>query len=199
LKILHLNRGRGLRPVEIQTKAVAELDAKLIRDYFGGRWTCTTYKNGELVRENAVEIKGSPEKPGGIGEIAFGMLALGFASVDEHDQLAIAGWHSDINRWCDRCYNEAGGYSEHSWTSQGEINGVTVLYGTVHVCEKEGDDPADYIAMCELLDRDNFKYTIQSYKKGIVEIVANRVSPAGKVIDMREHNRVAKVGGSGHR
>ncbi|MBK9528478.1 MAG: hypothetical protein IPO41_09215 [Acidobacteria bacterium] len=175
---------------------MAELNAKLIRDYFGGRWSCTTYKNGELVRENAVDIKGSPERPGGIGEIAFGILALGFASVDEHDQLAIAGWHSDINRWCDRCYNEAGGYSEHSWTSQGEINGVTVLYGTVHVCEKEGDDPADYIAMCELLDQDNFRYTIQSYQKGIVEIVANRVTTGEALVDIRENDRSANAGGS---
>lgn len=178
---------------------MAELNAKLLRDYFKGSWACTTYKNGELVREKAVDFKESPDKPCGTGATAFRILALGFASVDEQDQLAIAGWHSDINRWCDRCYNEFGGYSELNWTSQGEINGVTVLYGTVHVCEKEGDDPADYIAMCELLDQDHFRYTIQSYRKGIVEITANRVSTDGNSIHTREHNQAAKVGGSAHR
>lgn len=161
--------------MKAQTVVMAKLNAKLLRGYFGGNWVCTTYKNGEFVRENAVNFKGNPEKPGELGSIAFQILQLGMDSINGSEQLAIAGWHGDIHTWCGRCYNEAGGYSELNWTSQGEINGATVLYGTVHVCEKEGDDPADYIAMCELLDEDNFRYTIQSYRKGIVEIVASRV------------------------
>ncbi len=177
---------------------MAELNAKELRHFFEGNWVCTTYKNGELVRENAVTFEGNSEEPGETGSSAFRILQLGLESVNGSIELAISGWHSDIRTWCNRCYNEAGGYSELNWTSQGEMNGVTVLYGTVHVCEKEGDDPADYIAMCELLDQDNFRYTIQSYRKGIVEIVANRVSTAEKLIDIREHDRAANVGRSVH-
>ena len=40
------------------------------------------------------------------------------------------------------------------------------------------DDPTDHIVMCEILDNDNFRYTLQSFRKGILEIVARRIRTA---------------------
>ncbi len=49
---------------------------------------------------------------------------------------------------------------------------------SVHECKQESDDPTDHIVMCEMYDQDNFKYTIQSFRKGLVEIVARRIRTA---------------------
>ena len=55
------------------------------------------------------------------------------------------------------------------------MNGVKVLYGFVHECKQESDDMTDHIIMCELLDNNNFKYSIRSFRKGLLEIVARRI------------------------
>ena len=121
-------------------------------------------------------------------------ISPGLGTPDVPVQAAIAGWHSDIDAWCDRWYNEFGGYGELCWTSQGVVNGVKVLFGTVHECEKEGDDPADYIAMCELSDQDNFKYTIQSYTKGILEVEGVRVRTPKKLAGQSDQNAAGITG-----
>ena len=38
--------------------------------------------------------------------------------------------------------------------------------------------------MCELFDQDNFKYTIRSFRKGILEIVATRIRTAKELNEL---------------
>jgi hypothetical protein len=58
------------------------------------------------------------------------------------------------------------------------VNGISVLYGFCHECKQESDDPVDHIVKCEILDKDSFRYTLQSFRKGILEIVARRIRTA---------------------
>jgi len=44
----------------------------------------------------------------------------------------------------------------------------------------------DHIIMCEIFDQDNFKYTIQSFRKGNLEIVATRTRPAKELNELLE-------------
>ena len=154
---------------------MAELTAKLFRDYFGGSWSGKIAKNGEFQREivfNWPQLKG---KFSSIGTEEGLMTPPGLGIQDNTRQVAIAGWRSDTRSWCAQWYNEFGGYGELQFTSQEVIEGVTVLHGVLHECKQESDDPTDHIAMCEIYDHYNFKYTIQSFRKGLVEIVASRI------------------------
>lgn len=176
---------------------MAELTAKLFRNYFGGSWIGRITKNGEFQREvvfNWPELRGSFSS---LGSEEGMIVPPGIGVLDDTRQIAIAGWRSDIRRWRHVWHNEYGGYGEVQWTSQDELNGITVLYGFGHECKQESDDPTDHIVMCEMYDHDNFKYTIRSFRKGLTEIVACRIrtgqelnellkKQAGKVIRFSE-------------
>ena len=58
------------------------------------------------------------------------------------------------------------------------MNGITIIYGSLHECKQEGDDPTDHAVMCEIMDKDRFRYTLQSFRKGILEIDATRIRTA---------------------
>ena len=157
---------------------MADLTAKLLRDYFGGSWSGKISKNGEFQR---IITFNWPE--------AFGMFsALGTESglivppnsniQDDTRQITIAGWRSDERMWYTVWHNEFGGYGELKWKSQEVVNGLTIIYGSLHECKQEGDDPTDHIVICELLDNNRFRYSLQSYRKGILEIDATRIRTA---------------------
>jgi hypothetical protein len=157
---------------------MADLTVKLLRDYFGGSWSGRISKNGEFQR---IITFNWPE--------AFGMFsALGTESglivppnsniQDDTRQITIAGWRSDERMWYTVWHNEFGGYGELKWKSQEVVNGLTIIYGSLHECKQEGDDPTDHIVICELLDNNRFRYSLQSYRKGILEIDATRIRTA---------------------
>jgi hypothetical protein len=165
---------------------MAKLTAKLFRDYFGGSWLGRISKNGEFQREivNWPELRG---KYSSIGAEAGLITPPGLGVQDNTSQVAIAGWRSDTRRWCALWYNSFGGYGELQFTSQQVIDGVTVLHGSLHECKQESDDPTDHIAMCEMYDQDSFKYSIQSFRKGLVEIVAKRIRTAKELNELLEN------------
>ena len=163
---------------------MAELTGKLFRDYFGGSWSGRINKNSEFQREivfNWPELKG---KFSSLGTESGLMVPPGPGIVDDTRQVAIAGWRSDIRRWGHVWHNEFGGYGEVQWTSQDEVNGITVLFGFGHECKQESDDPTDHIVMCEIYDHDNFKYTIRSFRKGLTEIVARRIRTGNELNEL---------------
>ena len=165
---------------------MAELTAELFRDYFGGSWSGKISRNGEYQREvvfNWPELSG---KFSSIGTEAGLMVPPGTGVLDNTRQVSISGWRHDIRRWGNLWHNEFGGYGEIQWTSQEVINEVTVIYGFCHECKQESDDPTDHIVMCEILDQDNFKYTIRSFRKGILEIAARRIRTARELNSMLE-------------
>jgi len=165
---------------------MAELTAKLFRDYFGGSWSGRISKNGEFQREivfNWPELKG---KFSSIGAEEGLIAPPGLGVQDNTRQVAIAGWRSDTRSWCAHWYNEFGGYGELKFNSQEVIEGVTVLHGSLHECKQESDDPTDHIAMCEMYDQDNFKYSIRSFRKGLVEIVGRRIRTARELNEILE-------------
>lgn len=152
-----------------------ELSANLIRDYFPGSWLGKVYKNSAFEREIVFNWPKAFGKYSSFG-IEEGITAPPCGGpLDDTRQVAIAGWHSNTRRWIQIWHNEYGGHGELQWTSQDDVNGVTVLYGEVHECKQESDDSTDHIIMCEIIDEDNFQYTIQSFKKGIVKIVFKRI------------------------
>jgi hypothetical protein len=154
---------------------MSELTAKLFRDYFGGSWSGKISKNGEFQREiifNWAELGGNYSS---LGTEAGRIVPPCGGVLDNTRQIIIAGWRSDIRRWCYTWHNEFGGYGELQWTSQDIVNGLTVLYGFMHECKQEVDDPTDHVVMCDMFDQDNFKFTIRSFRKGLLEIVARRI------------------------
>jgi len=157
---------------------MSELTANLFRDYFGGSWSGIITRNGDFKRKvvfNWPELSGKYTSLG----IGTGLIAPpGGGILDDTRQVAISGWRHDTRRWVHLWHNEFGGYGEIQWTSQDVVNGVKVIYGAVHECKQESDDPTDHIVMCEILDHNNFKYTLQSFRKGILEIVARRIRTA---------------------
>ena len=154
---------------------MAQLTAKLFRDFFGGSWSGIITRNGDFKRKvvfNWPELSGKyPSLGTGTGLIA----PPGGGILDDTRQVAISGWRHDTSRWVHLWHNEFGGYGEIMWTSQDVVNGVKVIYGFVHECKQESDDMSDHIIMCELYDKNNFKYTIRSFRKGLLEIVASRI------------------------
>lgn len=176
---------------------MAELTAKIFRDYFGGSWTGRITKNGEFQREIIFNWPEAFGKFSSIGAVAGMVVPPGMGVQDDTRQIAVSGWRSDVRRWYAHWYNEFGGYGELQWISQEVIEGRTFLYGSLHECKQEGDDPTDHNATCEMVDQDNFNYTIQSFRKGLVEIVARRIrtgkelnslleKQAGKLVDFSE-------------
>jgi hypothetical protein len=154
---------------------MAELTAKLFREYFGGSWAGRITKNGEFQREIVFNWPEAFGKFSAHGTEAGMIVPMHNGVQDNTRQIAIAGWHSDTKTWCAIWHNEFGGYGELKWTSQNLVEGVTFLYGSLHECKQEGDDPTEHIVQCEIFDQDNFKYTIQSFRKGILEIEAKRI------------------------
>jgi hypothetical protein len=66
------------------------------------------------------------------------------------------------------------------------VDGVTTIYGSLHECKQETDDPTDHIAICEIYDKDNFKYTLQSHRKGVIEIAARRIRTGKELKELLE-------------
>jgi len=173
---------------------MAELTAKLFRDYFGGSWMGRITKNGEFQREIEFNWPQAFGKFSSFGAEAGVIVPPGIGVQDNTRQVAISGWRSDTRRWCAEWHNEFGGYGELQWFSQEEVNGVIILHGSLHECKQEGDDPTDHIALCEMIDQDHFKYTIQSYRKGVTEIVASRIRTSKELKTLME-KQVEKVPG----
>jgi len=153
---------------------MAALTAQFFRDYFGGRWNVNLSKNGEFQRTLIFNWPKTSGKFCSLGVESGLTVPPGLGFINDSNQIAIAGWRSDLSSWCAVWHNEFGGYGELKWTSTEVISGKTFFYGTLHECIQEGDDPTDHITMCEIIDQDHFKYTIQSYRKGLVEILAKR-------------------------
>jgi hypothetical protein len=154
---------------------VAELTAKLFRNYFGGSWSGKIIRNGEFQREIVFDWPEAFERFSAFGTEPGLTVPTGSGVLDNTRQVAISGWRNDCRRWYSHWYNEFGGYGELQWKSQDVVEGITVLYGILHECKQEYDDPTDHIAICEMTDQDNFKYTIRSARKGVVEILAKRI------------------------
>jgi hypothetical protein len=108
--------------------------------------------------------------------------------LDDTLQASVAGWRGDIKRWCCMWYNEFGGYGDLQWTSQEIVNNVTVLYGSIHECKQESDDSTDHIVKCEIIDNDHFKYTIKSFRKGLLEIDAKRIEIGAELNERLDRN-----------
>lgn len=160
---------------------MAELTTKLVRDYFAGRWSGQVFINGELIHE--LEFKWTEES----GKLSVPHIKLEWwmlpdtGDSKEKTNRIIVTWRSDKLSWVNMWYNESGGYSEQQWTSQEVVNGVTVLYGSLRERTTDGELPTEHIAMCELNNQNSFKYTILSYRKGIMEMVAKRTGMADEM------------------
>jgi hypothetical protein len=181
LSVSYLKNSNGKFKFILATTIMAALTAKLFRDYFGGSWSGKITKNGEFQREIIFNWPKAFEKFSSLGT-GEGLVVPSYGGVlDDTNQIAVAGWHSDTHRWVHFWHNEFGGYGEVQWTSQDVVNGITVLYGFGHESKQETDDPTDHIVMCEMIDQDNFKYTIRSFRKGVTEIVARRIRTANEL------------------
>ena len=159
---------------------MAELTAKIFRDYFGGSWSAKVTRNGEFQREvvfNWPELSGNNSCLGTEQEL---IVPRGAGVLDDTRQVSVSGWRHDVRRWSHVWHNEFGGYGEIQWTSQELVNGISVLYGFCHECKQECDDTVDHIVMCEIIDNTNFRYTLQSFRKGILEIAATRIRRANE-------------------
>ena len=173
---------------------MAELTAKLFRDYFSGSWSGKITKNGEFQRKIIFNWHEAFEKFSSIGTEAGLVVPPHSGGLDDTRQVSIAGWRADVGRWCQVWHNEFGGYGEVQWTSQDVVDGITVLYGYGHECKQETDNPTDHIVRCEMFDHDHFRYTIHSFRKGLVEIEARRVR-TGKELNELLEKQARKVPG----
>ena len=153
---------------------MAELTSKLVRDYFKGSWSGKVFINGEFTNEIIFTWTEESEQYSVPNVKLDWKIMTDKLNIGEKVNRIISVWRSEKRSWINMWYNESGGYSEQQWTSQEEVNGVTVLYGSL--CERitDGGLPTEHIAMCELKNKNNFKYTILSYRKGILEMVAKR-------------------------
>lgn len=154
---------------------MAELTSKLFRDYFGGSWIGKISKNGQYQRKVAFNWSKAFDKYSAIGIEEGCISPAGGGTFSNTHQVSISGWKNDIKRWCRTWHNEFGGYGELQWTSQELVDGKTILYGFVHECKQETDSPTDHIVKCELIDENNFKYTLSSFRKGITEVIFKRI------------------------
>lgn len=157
---------------------MAELTADLFRNYFGGSWLGKVFRNGEYLREIEFNWPKAFEKYSAFGTEEGLIVPTGGGFHDDTKKITVSGWHHDKKRWYISWYNEFGGHGEMQWTSQNMMNGVNFIYGFGHECKQESDDITDHIIQCELTDQNNFKYTIQSFKKGMIEIKAQRIRTA---------------------
>jgi hypothetical protein len=152
---------------------MSALNAKLFRDYFGGTWDCSISENGKPIGNAVLSW---PEAFGKCLGTPPGRVVPEFAGLQDSAvvaQVAIAGWRSDIKRWCDPWYNEKGGYGEVQWTS---IQGDT-LYGFCHEIKEEDADPIEWVISLKMLDQDHFNYNLISFK-GTMEVVGKRTRTA---------------------
>lgn len=159
-------------------KFMAELTASLFRNYFGGSWLGKISRNGEYLREIDFIWPKAFGKYSSFGTEEGLKVPSGGGFHDDTLKVIVSGWRQDVKRWYISWYNEFGGYGEMQWTSQQTVNGVNILYGFGHECKQETDDLTNHIISCEMTDQNNFKYTIQSFKKGIIEIEARRIRTA---------------------
>ena len=157
---------------------MAELTAELFRDYFSGSWSGKISRNGEYQREVVFNWPELNSRHSSLGTEPGLIVPPGAGVLDDTRQISISGWRHDLRRWGNLWHNEFGGYGEIQWSSQEVVNGITVLYGFCHECKQEYDDPDEHIVMCEILDNDSFRYTLQSFRKGILVIAATRVRSA---------------------
>jgi hypothetical protein len=171
---------------------MAALTANIFREYFGGSWMGRITKNGVFQREIEFNWPVAFGKFSCFGTEEGLVVPPGFGFQDNTRQVAISGWRNDTRRWFTLWYNEFGGYGELQWISQNEVNGVTVLHGSLHECKQETDDPTDHIIMCEMVDLDNFKYTIRSFRKGVTEIVAKRIRTANELSTLLKKGKTSQ-------
>ena len=157
---------------------MAVLTGELFRNYFGGSWLGKITKNGEFQREIVFNWPNAFEMFSAIGTEEGLTTPPGIGFHDDTRKVSVAGWRQDIKRWCITWHNEFGGYGEAHWTTQETVNNITSIYGFCNECKQESDDLTNHIILCEMLDQDHFKYTINSFKKGLVEIKARRVRTA---------------------
>jgi hypothetical protein len=157
---------------------MAELTAKLFRDFFGGSWSAKVTRNGEFQREVVFNWPELSSNNSCLGTEPGLIVPQGAGVLDDTTQVSVSGWRHDIRRWSHVWHNEFGGYGEIQWTSQETVNGISVLYGICHECKQECDDTTDHIVRCEIIDNDSFRYTLQSFRKGILEIAATRIRTA---------------------
>lgn len=163
---------------------MSELSANIFRDFFGGSWSGKISKNGEFQREVVFNWPEAFGKFSALGTEDGMLVPPNRGALDDTRQVSIAGWHSDTRRWIQIWHNEFGGYGEIQWTSQKVINGITVLYGFGHESKQETDDRTNHILKCEMLDQDNFSYTIRSFRKGLVEIVFKRIKTSEELQEL---------------
>jgi hypothetical protein len=171
---------------------MSKLKAKLFRDFIGGSWLARITKNGEFQREIVFNWPAPFGQFSPLGTDTGLVVPANGGPLDDTKQVAVGGWRSDIGRWNTVWHNEFGGYGEIQWTSQDVVNGITVIYGVAHECKQETDDITNHIIMCEIFDKDNFTYTIRSFRKGITEIVARRIKTA-KELDMELKKQAGKL------
>ena len=150
------------------------LTAKFFVNYFRGSWKGKVFLNGVHQGEIILRYAENNEQNTSLALGAVIGVVHGEQIGEDNMLSGQGGWRSDMHRWCELWYDKSGAYNELQWTSLQEQNGIKVLYGFVHECKAEVDEPAEYIAMCELTDTANFKFTSQSYRRGLVEIVASR-------------------------
>lgn len=170
---------------------MAELDAKLFRDYFGGSWLGRMKRDGVYLRDIVFNWPRAFEVFSAIGTEEHLMVPEGTGFYDDSRSVIVSGWRHDLNRWSISWYNEYGGYGEMHWTSCELLDGKHVLYGYGHECKQETDETTDHIIKCEMIDQDHFKYTLQSFKKGRIEIRAERTRTAEQ---LKEQMRAVRVG-----
>jgi len=156
----------------------SELTAILFRDYFGGRWLGKVFKNGQFQRDIVFNWPSAFGEYSSIGtEEGFKVLSGG-GFFDDTNKVAISGWQPGTKRWVCSWFNKFGGYGEIQWRSQDIVNNVKVLYGIMHECKQESETPTEHIIFCEMFDLNKFKFTINSFEKGVIEINANRIKTA---------------------
>ncbi len=165
---------------------MAELTANIFRNFFAGSWCGKITKNGEFQRTLVFNWPKAFGRYSSLGTEGGKFAPPNRGALDDTRQIALAGWRSDVRRWGQIWHNEFGGYGEIQWTSQEEVNGIRVIYGFGRECKQESDDQTDHILMCELFDQDNFKYTISSFRKGLVEILFNRIRSGAELKDLLE-------------
>ena len=77
---------------------MAELTAKIFRDFFGGSWSGVITRNGELKRR---VVFNWPELRGEISSLGTGtglIVPPGGGILDNTRQVAISGWRPDIKQ-----------------------------------------------------------------------------------------------------
>ena len=167
---------------------MAELTANLFREYFAGSWLAQVFRNSEYLRDIEFNWPQAFGSYSAIGSEEGSKVPSGGGFHDNSNKITVAGWRQDTKRWCISWYNEFGGYGEMQWASQEILDGVMILYGFGHECKQESDDLTHHIISCEIKDQENFKYTIRSFKKGLIEIKAKRMRTSEELKTMIKKN-----------